>query len=114
MVADDADMSVNNVTKLEHRVVKDALCRYRCRCRYTEDGNRRYSITVFPILLSEYHIHKRPRSLRDVLCILHDFRGGDCITLSAVNHIPLLHVLLTDLACGWTLLSCGNCADSLV
>jgi len=47
MVADDADISVNSVTTPKHRVVKDVLCRYRCRCKYTEDGNRRYSITVF-------------------------------------------------------------------
>jgi len=42
---------------------------------------RRYSITVFRILLSEYHIHKSPNSLRDILCILHDSRGGHCIPL---------------------------------
>ena len=81
MVADDADMSVNTVTTPKHCVVKDALCRYRCRCKYTVDENRRYSITVFRILLSENHIHKSPNSLRAILCILHDFHAGDCIML---------------------------------
>jgi hypothetical protein len=81
MVAEEAEISVNSVTTPKHRVAKDALCRHRCRCKYTEHGNRRYGITVFRIPLSEYHIRKRPSSLRDILCILRDFGGGDRITL---------------------------------
>jgi hypothetical protein len=81
MVAEDADISVNSVNTPKHRVAKDTLCRYRCRCKYTEHGNRRYSITVFRIPLSEYHTHNRPSSLRGILCIFHDFGGGNLITL---------------------------------
>jgi hypothetical protein len=51
-------------------------------CRYTTDRNRWYSIILFRILLSKYHIPKITDSFSDILRICYNFRGENCVSLT--------------------------------